>query len=204
MSDTLAPIRELPLYESRCIDVLDVHGNRYEYRQGLSNEYAEQLKVYSQDLADEALQEATSDFQRFGVDGYEAWFQKKRSPFALIDPNLHKLAAIIWFGPKTLGRPSLKHLTPTERRLESEHSMGDWHTVSYRAYPMYRGKGLMGIFCARAIADYQRLHPTVRLWLSIDSYNETSFHIAEKLGFVRSQEYTDEARHHYVYIQKHG
>lgn len=194
------PKRTIELYESCPLGVVSLGGVEYVYAEGLTNEQVSQLKSYSLDTSDTALQEATSDYERFGSGNYESWFSKKRTPFVLIDASVQKLAAIIWFGPKTLGRPSLKHLNHYEKNEEQKHSAGDWHTVSYRAYPGYRGKGLMSSFCMKAIADYRKIYPDVKLWLSIDTYNEASFHIAEKLGFTRNEEYTNESTNHFVYI----
>lgn len=193
------------LYEMTRLTVLSSHDVEYVLVRGLSQGLVVQLKAYSSDLTDTVLQDATSDYERFGVGDYEAWYAKQRVPYALIDGATETLAALIWFGPKTLGRPSLKHLTEEERSHELSHATGEWHTVSYRAYGVYRGRRLMSIFSKVALADYLTRYPGAKLWLSIDTQNPASFALSERLGFERSEEYTDETRHHYVYIYKqHG
>lgn len=191
------------IYSTELVDVLHFHAKEYRLYRGLSEEHVKQLQKYSVDLSDTELQNATSDYERFGCGSYEVWFLKGRTPYALVDSEFDALAAIIWFGPKTLGRPSLKHLSESDKAAELRHVHGDWHTSSYRAYGQYRGKGLMRTSVERAIKDYKVLFPHARLWLSIDSKNEASKKLAQKLGFIEDAELSDPSRHHYVYMYSH-
>lgn len=202
MSDAISTDQR-DVYFTEVIESLELQGSLYHLHRGLSRVSVEQLQAYSRDILDTELQSATSDYERFGRGSYEEWFSKGRTPYALLDDATHTLAALVWFGPKTLGRASLKHLTPEERIAEHEHTSGDWHTVSYRAYGQYRGKGLMRVFTEHAIADYLRLIPGVRLWLSIDTENEASRTFAKKLGFVEEEQLSNAAAHHYVYTYAH-
>lgn len=190
-------------YATELVDVLRVDGKHYRLQRGLSEQLVRQLERYSADMSDTELQNATSDYERFGCGGYENWFSKGRTPYALVDDEYDTLAAFIWFGPKTLGRPSLKHLSDNDKAAEQEHSLGDWHTSSYRTYGQYRGKGLMRVCAERAMRDYQVLFPHALLWLSIDSENEASKKLAVKLGFIEDTGLSVPSKHHYVYIYSH-
>ena len=139
----------LPLFAQQEIGtLLSRDGKVFTAVMGLGEELVGQLKEYSLDIADIELQENSSDFKRFGEGSYESWYAKERTPFALIDPENGKLAAIAWIGPKPLGLDSMKHLSPEEReKYEKKLESGNWHTISFRSYPGYRGTGLMKGFC---------------------------------------------------------
>lgn len=157
---------------------------------GLSKDAVEQLKKYSLDLTDEELQKNTSDFKRFGEGSYEEWFGKERTPYALMSAS-GQLATLAWFGPKPLGRKSLRYLSEAQMAEENQQGKSDWHTIVYRAYNPYRGKGLMKRFVGLALEHYMTLHPEAKLWAGISTKNEASIALASKLGFVIKTELTD-------------
>lgn len=179
----------LPLYRSVRIGTLETDADaRFAFSLGLSEGEAAQLKTLS--LADDpALRENTSDYERFGVGSYADWYAKGRSIFALTDEKDGALAAIVWYGPKPLGRKSLKHLSPEERAQENESvkDAGDWHTIVFRSYPPYRGTGIMTGFAAATIDIYRRYFPEARLWAGINGTNAGSIRLCEKLGFHRDE-----------------
>lgn len=157
---------------------------------GLDHPLVDQLVSHSRNDEDDALHRHTSDRLRFGEGSYEDWFGKKRTPYALVAKN-GDLAAIAWFGPKPIGRKSLRYLSEEELKKEYALGDGDAHTVVYRSYPPYRGMGLMTKFMQFVINDYKVRHPNAKLWAGVSTHNEASVALATKLGFVYSEEYSD-------------
>jgi len=173
----------LPLYESIPLAEVTANGDSFAIVAGLDKHMAEQVKQHSLDENDADLQEHTSDRKRFGEGSYEEWYSKKRTPFALIHEETDAVTAICWFGPKPLGRKSLRYLTDEEAKEEKNLSEGTWHTISYRCYNPYRGKGLMNDFVRFCINTYTRKFPGVGIWAIINVDNPASKRLAEKLGF---------------------
>jgi RimJ/RimL family protein N-acetyltransferase len=157
---------------------------------GLDTALIEQLIAYSLDESDVDLQQHTSDRQRFGEGSYEEWYGKGRTPYALVSGD-GTLAALAWFGPKPIGRKSLRYLSEAELKEEYAQAAGDAHTVVYRSYGAFRGRGLMSGFMQFVIQDYKMRHPDAKLWAGVSSHNVASVALAKKLGFVYSEEYSD-------------
>ncbi len=160
---------------------------------GLDERMVAELKQKSLDRSDTDLQENTSDYQRFGEGSYEEWYSKDRTPFALIHEKTGALAALIWYGPKPLGRKSLKHLSEAERR-EDERLMdaGNWHTIVFRAYAPFRGQGLMKPFALATMEIYHHYFPQARIWAGINATNAASIALAEKIGLHKEESVSDE------------
>ncbi len=181
----------LPLFSTQTLDtVTSKEGEAFTIMLGLDEGMVSQLKTLSTDVTDTDLQENTSDRQRFGEGSYEEWYAKDRTPYALVDKE-GKLAALAWFGPKPLGRKSLRFLSAQERAQESAQEAGDWHTIVYRSYNPYRGKGLMTPFMRYVIADYKKRYPQAKLWAGVSTKNEASIGLAKRFGFVVSDEHSD-------------
>ena len=125
-------------------------GESFDIVIGLDRALIEQLIKYSLDEGDAELQKHTSDLKRFGEGSYEEWFSKGRTPYALVSHE-NVLAALAWFGPKPIGRKSLRYLSEAELKEEYSQPAGDAHTVVYRSYGPFRGKGLMTKFMQFAI-----------------------------------------------------
>lgn len=179
------------IYSSEKIGSMSSKGGEpFDIRIGLSRELVEQLKKFSLDTGDTDLQENTSDYRRFGEGSYEEWYAKERTPYALINGE-GKLAALTWFGPKPLGRKSLRFLSPEELAKESSQEKTQWHTIVYRSYRPYRGAGLMTKFVAATMEDYLQRNPGAKLWAGISLKNPASIALATKLGFVQKDEYVD-------------
>lgn len=140
---------------------------------GLDRDLVRQLKEYSLDESDTAIQEQTSDRKRFGEGSYEAWYAKNRVPIALVRAGTNTLAALLWFGPETF-----ENAPPLEGKKE-------WHTLAYRSYAPYRGTGLMKDFARFALQTYRAFRPQVVLWAGIHADNAASAGLAGKLGFER-------------------
>jgi len=170
---------------------------------GLSEELVSLLREHSLDPADSEIQNKTADRARFGLGLYEDWYVKGRLPFVLVHEESGALAAIVWFGPKVVGRKSLNKLSLEERK-ESEILMdpANWHTLAYRSYPPFRGKGLMKGFTKFAMDIYDQYHPKARYWTGLDANNLPSLRLAEALGFRISDEASDESAHWLVMIKK--
>src|SRR3989344_6681441 len=165
----------LPLYEFVRIGNLQSKDDvDFDIIAGLSKELVAELKKKSLDESDARLQKNTSDRLRFGEGSYEEWYAKKRTPFALIEHKTDALAALAWFGPKPLGRKSLKYLSETERQEESKQKEDAWHTIVYRSYPPFRGKGLMTPFVREVIRIYMEHYPEAKLWVGMNADNEAS------------------------------
>jgi hypothetical protein len=129
--------------------------------------------------------------QRFGKGSYEDWYSKGRVPFALVHRSSGALAALVWFGPKPLGRKSIKHLSEEERKDEYKAAGGNWHTIAFRSYPPFRGTGVMTDFVKTATAVYQKYFPDAKLWTSNARSNASSVALSEKLGYKADESLSD-------------
>lgn len=184
----------LPLALYECVPLATAEsgeGKSFCITAGLDENLVAQLKKFSLDLGDTELQK-TSDHMRFGEGSYAEWYSgKDRTLFALVEKETKALAAIAWFGPKPLGRKSMKHLSQ-EERAEDERLMdsGDWHTIVYRSYPPFRGKGLMTPFLTYVMDIYMKHYPNAKLWAGIYAENEASKAFATRLGFKVLEEAT--------------
>jgi len=170
----------IPLYVSVPIADADKDGERFLLVAGLSTAQVVELKAHSLDEGDSDIQSQTSDRKRFGEGSYEVWYAKNRIPFALVhEPSAvsglrarpGKLAALAWFGPEMFeGAPAL----PPGK---------EWHTVAYRSYVPFRGKGLMKGFARFTMGIYLACRPEAVLWAGIHADNAASIGLAEALGF---------------------
>lgn len=182
----------LPLYESMPIaDAVGKDGDHFVIYAGLDKHMVAQLKHYSLSEEDPDLHENTSDRKRFGEGSYEEWYEKGRTPFALMHEETDSLIALVWFGPKPVGAKSLKYLSDKEREREKTLATqaGDWHTISYRSYNPFRGKGYMKVFVQFVIDTYLSAFPKAKLWSIFNTKNIASMKLAEKIGFRKRPEY---------------
>lgn len=173
-------------------------GESFSVCVGADKEVAEQLRAKSLDKTDTDIQSDTSDRQRFGEGSYEEWYSKDRTPFVLMHDATKQLAAFVWFGPKPLGRKSLKYLSESELQVEGSQVAAEWHTISYRSYPPFRGTGIMTPFVTFAIEQYRSLQPGVRIWAGIDATNPTSVGFIKKLGFTLDESVSDHERQVFI------
>ena len=169
---------------------------------GLSEDMVRQLLERSLDEADTEIQQNTSDHERFGTGRYEEWYAKGRTPFALMHEESGALAAVAWFGPKPLGRKSLKHLNAEERN-EDETTMdaGDWHTIVYRSYQPFRGQGIMKGFVRTAMDIYRSVFPRARFWTGVHSENPASVGLSRALGLEVDEGRSDPAHHYTLMVE---
>ncbi len=183
----------LPIYESvHLADAISKKDEQFSIFVGLDKEMIAQLKKLSSDSNDIELQKNTSDMKRFSERPYEKWYRKNRTPFVMVHNDTSRLAAIIWFGPKPLGRKSDKHLSREE--LMQDETMFDnknWHTISYRSYSGFRGKGLMKDFGNFVVGIYLKKFPNIKLWTSTNSENTAGTAYAKALGFKLNEEVSD-------------
>lgn len=180
-----------PLFSASLIGTATNKGETFDIFLGLNEAIATRLKMLSLNKDDESLQENTSDYERFGKGSYEEWYSKSRVPFVLVHRNSGNLAALVWFGPKPLGRKSLKHLTAEELAQEHKVESGDWHTIVFRSYPPFRGTGIMKEF-AKAVTDiYLKYFPNAKLWAGVGRRNASSVILAEKLGYKIDESISD-------------
>jgi RimJ/RimL family protein N-acetyltransferase len=192
--------QSIPIYTSRQLSSLrSKDGQVFSVFIGLNRTHLAQLKERSLDMNDIELQKNTSDRKRFGEGSYEEWYSKERTPYALISPD-GKLAALAWFGPKPIGRKSLRFLSAEELAKENEQEKSDWHTIVYRSYEPFRGAGLMTPFLRMAMDDYKKNYPRARLWAGISTDNPASLGLAQKLGFKKLPEYVDNDAHWCVMV----
>ena len=192
----------IPIYTAiRIGSMRGNEGESFSVFAGLDVDMVAQLKAYSLDLGDEEIQKNTSDRARFGEGSYQEWYGKDRVPYALVEEKTGTLAALAWFGPKPLGRKSLKHLSEEDRKQdERQMDSGGWHTIVYRAYSPYRGKGLMKVFVRFAMDSYRTLYPDSKIWAGIYADNPASRGLAEKLGFRILEEASDPSSHEIVMV----
>ena len=197
MANTITPLAHdpfsppLPLFGMLKLgSLVSRDGEEFSMWIGADKEIAAQLKEKSLDDADTDIQKNTSDKKRFGEGSYEEWYAKDRTPFSLIHSS-GALAAFVWFGPKPLGRKSLKYLSLEEQAKESEQKEDVWHTLVYRAYAPFRGKGIMGDFVRFCMDAYKEQYPDAKLWVGMSAANAASAALASRLGFVRREDLFD-------------
>ncbi len=183
----------LPIYKKiKIAKAVDKTGEEFSVYAGLDKKIAVQLKKLSLDKKDTELQENTGDRKRFGLGSYTAWYKQNRTPFVLVHNKTNALAAIVWFGPKPLGKKSIKFDKGKKlKKAKPEPYEGNWHTISYRAYPDFRGKGLTKKFGFFVIDAYMKKFPGIRLWAGIDTENEASRRISEAWGFKTLEKLSD-------------
>lgn len=164
----------LPIYQTIHIaDAVNKDGEKFKILVGLDEELVRQLKKYSLDESDGDLQNNTKDRERFGVGSYESWYEKNRTPFALVHSETNTLAALVWFGPKPL------------------HEGCKCHSLGWRSYNPFRGKGVMKDFAKFAMDFYLEKVPNTKLWAAIKSENIGSYKLSEALGFKKSEQYSN-------------
>ncbi|MDP3948936.1 MAG: hypothetical protein Q8Q17_03235 [bacterium] len=182
----------LPIYTSIVLaSALSNDGEEFEIVAGLAKDQTEEIKKYALDESDTELQNNTSDRKRFGEGSYEEWYAKNRTIFGLIHKKTGALAAIVWLGPKPLGRKSLRYLSEKELKKENEQEVGQWHTLVYRSYNPFRGKGLMKDFARFAMKIYSVSYPDARYWVGFSEKNKASMALVSSLGFTISEEASD-------------
>ena len=187
----------LPIYKSLHIaDAIGKDGSEFDVLVGLDKKYVEKLQALSRDESDTDLQNFTSDWNRFVKDTYEHWYEKSRTIFALVHKQSNDLAAVIWFGPKPLGKKS-----PKFGNTDEHQEAGDWHTISFRAYPKYRGRGLMKNFSQYVMGVYKMHFPHVKFWGGMDDRNGASMRLFQDLGFHVNAEYSDLPEHWLIMVR---
>jgi RimJ/RimL family protein N-acetyltransferase len=192
----------LPIYEKRELgSIQSKDGRSFTAYVGLDRDLVEQLKAHSLDMGDAELQNNTSDYKRFGEGSYDEWYAKDRTPYALVSGD-GTLVALAWFGPKPLGRKSLRYLSEDELAKEGQQEKSEWHTIVYRSYAPFRGIGLMTPFMHFAISEYKKRFPEATLWAGISTNNPASLGLAKKLGFKEHPEYIDAAANWCALVQE--
>lgn len=162
----------LPIYSVTEIgDAISKDGDNFYIFAGLDEKMVSQLKILSLDKNDTEIQKNTSDLKRFGIGLYEDWYKKNRTPFALVQKNTNKLAALIWFGPESL-----------------DGNKGNFHTSAWRSYPSFRGKGLMKEFARFVMDIYAKNTPDIKFWITVKKENAGSIGFAKALGFLELSE----------------
>ncbi|HUX35426.1 MAG TPA: GNAT family N-acetyltransferase [Candidatus Paceibacterota bacterium] len=182
----------LPIYESIMLATGRTNdGEEFEIVAGLDKNAAEEIKKHALDENDEELRKNTSDLKRFGESSYEEWYAKDRTSFGLIHKKTGAIAAFAWFGPEPISRKSLESAEGFETRGDGKKESGGWHTIGYRSYKPFRGKGLMKDFMKFAMKIYSESRPGFRYWLGIKPENAASIALASSLGFTISEENSD-------------
>jgi hypothetical protein len=175
----------LPIFTTVFLSTIDGrNGTSFSLNAGMSEEHAKQLKAFSLDETDGAIQNNTSDKKRFGEGSYEEWYVKDRTPFSVVNTETNELAALVWFGPKPIGVKSTKHLTEAEQREVLNTNTDNGHTIAYRAYNPYRGVGIMKKAVLAATEAYIQVFPEAKLWAIVDESNEASVGLSKALGYV--------------------
>jgi len=188
----------LPLYSAIHIaDAIGRDGEEFDVFIGLEKKYAEQLKKLSLDESDTELQEKTGDKNRFGLGSYEDWYKKNRTPFCLIHKRTDALAALIWFGPKPIGAKSSKFGIEKPYEIQDE-----WHTISFRSYPAFRGKGIMKNFSKFVIEIYKNHFPNAKFWTGTDDRNTAFIKLISDLRFKVDEENSDLESHWLVMTRR--
>ena len=181
----------------RVADGIGKDGEEFDVYVGLEKKYIEQLKKLSLDKKDVDLQNHTGDRKRFGEGLYEVWYNKNRTPFCLIHKRTDALAALIWFGPKPLGEKSIKF-----RKDKEYENQNIWHTVSYRSYPNFRGKGLMKNFSKFVIDFYKNKFPNIMIWAGMDDRNTAMVKLSSDLSFEIDEKSSDLSENWLVMVKR--
>lgn len=177
----------LPVFSSIHIaDAINKEGEEFDVLLGLDTKYVEQLKNLSLDKSDTDLQNNTGDFNRFGVGSYEDWYKKNRTIFALINKQRDILSAIVWFGPKSLGKKSIKFGKEEDNEYQTK-----WHTVSVRSYSVWRGKKMMKNFVEFALNFYKKYFVNIKFWMGTDDRNIAAVKLFSELNFETDEENSD-------------
>ena len=184
----------LPIYTSVTLATARSNdGEEFEIIAGLEKNSVEEIKRHALDESDEELQKNTGDKKRFGENSYESWYAKNRTPFGLIHKKTGTLAAFAWFGPEPLGLDTIPRdsTIPWDSRNKEKKESEEWHTIGYRSYNPFRGKGLMKDFTKFAMKIYSANRPGVRYWAAINPENKASIAIVSSLGLTVSEENSD-------------
>lgn len=188
----------LPIYKTLHIaDAVSKDGEEFFILAGLDGKLVAQLKKFSLDENDIELQKNTGDKNRFGIGSYEDWYKKDRIPFALVHKDTVALAALVWFGPKPLGAKSIKF--GKEKAYEVQKK---WHTIVFRSYIPFRGKGMMKDFAKFAIDVYKKQFTNIMLWAGMDDRNNAVIKLSSYLGFKVGKEVSDLASNWLVMTNK--
>ena len=188
----------LPIFKSIHIaDAVSKDGEEFDLFIGLSEKYLEQLKKFSQDESDLDLQNNTGDNNRFGRGSYEEWYKKSRTLFCLIHKRTDVLAAIVWFGPKPLGKKFPRQGAEEEYKIQNS-----WHTIAWRSYLPFRGRGIMKNFTKFAMNIYRVYFPDMKLWAGMDDRNTATLKLASGLGFEADEENSNPDAHWLVMTKK--
>jgi len=191
----------LPIFD--CVQIADGisrDGEEFDLFVGLDEEHALQLRNRSLDESDPDLQKNTGDRNRFGLGSYQSWYEKSRTPFCLIHKRTGALAALVWFGPKELGKKSIKFGLNMEEMVEPIEN--NWHTISCRSYIPFRGKGIMKNFIQYTMDVYKEKFPNVMIWAGIDNRNKPMFKVFSNLGFETDEENSDLPENWLVMVKK--
>lgn len=184
----------LPIYESITLATARANdGEEFDIVAGLGKDFVDEIKKHALDETDEELIKNTGDRKRFGEGSYEEWHAKDRTPFGLIHKKNGTIAAFAWFGPEPISQKSLESAEGLESRGYDKKESDGWHTIGYRSYKPFRGKGLMKDFMKFAIKIYSESRPGFRYWLGIKPENTASIALASSLGFMISEKNSDRA-----------
>lgn len=183
----------LPIYKAVKIgDMASKDGDKFSILAGLNKKLISELKDLSLNMRDQELQENTGDKKRFGEGSYKDWYSKNRVPFALVHDKTGALAALAWLGPKSLGKKSIKYVAKEKAVKKSDTEWKNiWHTIAFRAYPPFRGKGLTKKFVALVIDAYMKKFPNIKIWNGIYAKNIASRKLSEGLGFQTLEKLSD-------------
>ncbi len=185
-----------PLYESEKIaSATHETLGAFTVYAGLSENHAQNIKRYSLDKNDKALQENTSDYKRFGLVDYEQRYQKKpRTQIILVHDSSDEVAAFIWFGPRNLPADLEEINTQESQDIESKlyDAQGQWYTSSYRTYGVYRGARITSTFATFVLDLYRQLYPDTPMWLAVQMDNQPAIALYKKLAFTTFARDTNE------------
>jgi hypothetical protein len=192
----------LPIFNSiHLADAVSGDGEEFYVFVGLNKEQVKQLKDFSLNENDAELQKNTGDRNRFGLGSYEEWYKKNRTPFCLIHKRTDSLAALVWFGPKNLGQKSIK-FGQIINEYQQPGAGNNWHTISYRSYLPFRGKGLMKNFTKFSMDIYKKQFSNVLFWAGLDNRNKGSVKLLTSLNFEINEENSDLPQNWLVMIKK--
>ncbi len=192
----------LPVFDSvHVADAIGMDGEEFEIFVGMSEKCTLRLKRLSLDESDISLQKGTGDRNRFGEGSYKEWYGKNRTPFCLIHKRTDALAAFVWFGPKPLGEKSIRFGSNVEK-IEQPVAEENWHTISCRSYPPFRGKGLMKNFTQFVMDIYKKNFPGAMFWSGTDNRNTAMVKLGSELGFEISGNDSDLSENWLVMVKK--
>ena len=85
---------------------------------------------------------------------------------------------------------------------EQSDPADNWHTIVFRSYPPFRGKGLMKNFALFAMDIYKKHFPNAIFWLGTNDMNKGMRKLGSELNFEPDENASDLSMNWLVMVKK--